>query len=155
MIGGERLRAAIVTLGMGLAVLSPGIPDAGGTHQDGYPFSWYPMFSSSRPPVERVTWIRAVLADGSDRPVPVWYWTPGGLSEGRNQLEGAVKARGDAPADFCARLARRFARRDHGWESTVVELRIVTSRWVLTRYFTEPAPTPEREQVVLTCPVAR
>lgn len=150
-----RLRAAVVTLGFTLATLAPMVPDAEGRKSDGFPFSWYPMFSQARPARERVTWVRARLGDGTTRPVSVVYWTRGGLTEGRSQLEAAIRGGPAAMDRFCGRLAETLGRRRRGWEARVEGLELLRSTWTLEGYFASDTPTPLDERVLRTCEVRR
>lgn len=151
----ERLRAALVTTAFCVATLSPLVRDDEGRRRDGFPLSWYPMFSKPRPELETVNWVRAQEGTGRNRPVSVNYWTRGGLTEGRAQLEGAIKAGPESSARFCERLAATFAKRTRGWESRVTELQLTRSTWALESYFGANDPNPRKERVLLTCAVNR
>jgi hypothetical protein len=149
----ERVRAGLTTILLCLAVLSPMVPSKGGQRRDDFPLTWYPMFRGVRPSNETIVWVRATLDDGSHRPVPVGYWTPGGLTEGRAHLERAIREH-DIEA-FCARLGDELHGRTRGWATRAVALEIVRSTFTLTAYFAEDDPEPATEHVLFQCAVSR
>jgi hypothetical protein len=149
----ERIRAAATTIALCLAVLSPLIPADDGKLKDDFPLTWYPMFRGVRPSVETLLWVRASLADQTTRPVPVGYWTRGGMSEGRAHLDRAVAER-DLP-EFCAFVARELGRRRSGWAPRVMTLEVVRTRWRLETYFTRSDAAPLNEKVLHTCRIER
>lgn len=149
----ERVRAALTTAFVCLAVLSPMVPDANGKRHDDYPLSWYPMFRGIRPAQERMVWVRASLEDGSTRPVASRYWTPGGLSEGRSHLERAIEE--GKTEKFCDRLAKSLADRTKGWASETTSVEIVRGTFVLSSWFGGGEAKAEKERILQRCDVPR
>lgn len=149
----ERVRAALTTTLVCLAVLSPMVPWDNGKLHDDFPLTWYPMFRGVRPAKETITWVRAELRDGTTHPVPVGFWTPGGMTEGRAHLDRAVKT--GQTQKFCGALAEKFAARTSSWPSRAVELALVRTTWSLATYYGDAEPQPISERVLDRCPVIR
>jgi hypothetical protein len=129
---GERAGALAFSAAALAAVLSPLLqyrrPLA--ARVDGFPLSWYPMFSAERRRRVWATHAVGVTADGSRRPLPHGVLGPGGLNQVRRQLYRVAvqEARPDAYADA---LAVRVARR--GDCVDVVRVEVVRTRFDLDR----------------------
>jgi hypothetical protein len=109
---GERRRAAVfsaVVLGAVLSPLAQYLRPVDRRH-DGFPLSWYPMFSARRPRRCRVTYAVGVRSDGVRRYLPEGAFGPGGLNQVRRQLH-RVSVREARPEAYAAALAARVARR--------------------------------------------
>ncbi len=91
--GPERLWAALVTSGVLAAALLPlrqyRSPRA--ERVDGFPMSYYPMFSAVREQYGTVAYAVAVHADGTRDPLPHHVLGPGGVNQVRKQLSRAVR----------------------------------------------------------------
>ncbi|GAA1172941.1 hypothetical protein [Pseudonocardia alaniniphila] len=103
---GERTRAAVFSAAVLAAVLSPllqyrrPIPD----RVDGFPLSWYPMFSAKRNRQMSVTYAVGVTVDGGRLSLPSGALGTGGVNQVRRQLYRVAvrEARPDAYADDLA-----------------------------------------------------
>ncbi|MDQ3763441.1 MAG: hypothetical protein M3460_17975 [Actinomycetota bacterium] len=114
---GERAGAAMFSAAMLAAVLSPLLqyrrPMV--ARIDGFPLSWYPMFSTKRQRRAWVTYAVGVQDDGGRRYLPCGALGPGGLNQVRRQLYRVAvrEKRSQAYADALAgRLSRRPDCRD-------------------------------------------
>jgi hypothetical protein len=105
---GERRRAGLLATVVLGAVLYPlrqyGRPRK--QRVDGFPLSWYPMFSARRCARARIHYVMGVRADGGRRPVHFDLLGPGGLNQVRRQLNRVVAE--DRAAAFAADLAARL-----------------------------------------------
>jgi hypothetical protein len=127
---GERARAAVFSAALLAAVLSPLLqyrrPLA--ERVDGFPLSWYPMFSAKRRRRMSVTHAVGVTADGSRHFLPFETLGPGGVNQVRRQLHRVAvrEARADAYAGVLA--GRVACSRD--W-ADVVRVEVVRTRFDL------------------------
>jgi hypothetical protein len=104
---GERGRAfALAVLLLG-AILYPVRQNWRPCKKDGFPLSYYPMFSHRRRQHTNIHYAVAVHADGSRQYVASEVLGIGGLNQVRRQLNRVVK-RGEV-AEFAQRLAERVA----------------------------------------------
>lgn len=109
---GERVRAAAFSAAVLAAVLSPLLQYRRPRRErvDGFPLSWYPMFSAKRSRLMSVTYAVGVTADGGRLSLPTNALGTGGVNQVRRQLYRVAvrEARPDAYAgDLAARVARR------------------------------------------------
>ena len=108
---GERARAAVFSAALLAAVLSPLLqyrrPLA--ERVDGFPLSWYPMFSAKRHRRMSVTHAVGVTVDGSRLFLPFETLGPGGVNQVRRQLH-RVAVREARPEAYAGALAERVAR---------------------------------------------
>jgi hypothetical protein len=129
---GERLAAGVFSGAMLLAVLSPLLqyrrpPDL---RRDGFPLSWYPMFSAKRRRRCWMTYAVGVRPDGSRRFLPSGALGPGGINQVRRQLH-RVAVDDRRPELAAAVIARRVGgRRDC---RDVVRVEVVRGRYDLDR----------------------
>jgi hypothetical protein len=107
---GERARATVFSAAVLAAVLSPllqyrrPLPE----RVDGFPLSWYPMFSAKRSRQMAVTHAVGITADGGRLALPSAALGTGGINQVRRQLHRVAvrEARPDAYADdLAARVA--------------------------------------------------
>ncbi|MGH3981879.1 MAG: hypothetical protein ACRDST_04085 [Pseudonocardiaceae bacterium] len=110
--GGERAGAAVFSVLVVAAVLSPLLqyrrPLA--ERVDGFPLSWYPMFSAKRRRRCWITYAVGVRQDGERRYLPCGARGPGGINQVRRQLY-RVAVRENRPGTYARALAQRVARR--------------------------------------------
>jgi hypothetical protein len=106
---GERGRAALfATLVLG-AVLYPLRQHfrPAGQRVDGFPLSYYPMFSARRRQHANVIYAVSVSTDGTRRSLPWHLLGPGGLNQVRRQLKKVVVE--ERVGDFAEVLAARVS----------------------------------------------
>ena len=129
---GERAGAAVFSVAVLAAVLSPLLQYRRplSARVDGFPLSWYPMFSAERRRRAWVTHAVAVTADGRRRSLPLDALGPGGLNQVRRQLH-RVAVREARPEACAGALAVRVARRQDCADVTCVE--VVRTRFDLDR----------------------
>jgi hypothetical protein len=94
---------------------------------DGFPMSYYPMFSAKRERFARVSYALGVRADGSPVSLPHDVLGPGGVNQVRKQLSRAVR-RGQV-AEHARRIAARVP--EFAEYADVVRVRIVTGEFDL------------------------
>lgn len=142
----KRLAAAIMG-GTLLAVLAPLRENWRNPPRDGFPFSYYPMFSFARRKTYRVYHLQAVTADGRRRPLHYSYGGAGGLNATRRQMRRLARAgRGD---EVCAKAARRLERRSREDLGDVVAVELVRGTYRIADYFAGQTE-PVREVVYAT-----
>ena len=116
--------------------------------RDDFPLSYYPMFSQVHDDTQRETYVLGITDDGERLFIPYrGYWGAGGGNQARKQLRR--NARND-PAG-----AEKIARRGDPAFADVVEVRVVTGRWSISKYFGEGDRTPLAERVHATATVSR
>jgi hypothetical protein len=108
---GERARAAVFSAAVLAAVLSPLLQYRRPISErvDGFPLSWYPMFSAKRRRQMSVIHAVGITADGGRLSLPPRALGTGGVNQVRRQLYRVAvrEARPDAYAgDLAARVAR-------------------------------------------------
>lgn len=154
----HRIYATLFSVIVAAAMFIPLNPDWRGTYGDNFPLSWYPMFASRRPAVERINYVIGLTPEGS-HPVDVSWWSSGGFNQGRSQLDTAIRKQGRAaegPAsELCQRIARKLGRRRSGWASTVTEVEFRRGTFRRERWFGEGDRTPDSDRLVLRCTVNR
>jgi hypothetical protein len=132
---GERARAAVFSAAVLAAVLSPllqyrrPLPE----RVDGFPLSWYPMFSAKRRRRMGVTHAVGITSDGSRLSLPFNALGPGGVNQVRRQLYRVAvrEARPDAYADA---LADRVAH-SRDW-ANVIRVEVVRTEFDLDECLT-------------------
>jgi hypothetical protein len=108
---GERARVAalgILVLGAMLCPLRQHLRPPG-ERVDGFPLSYYPMFSKARGRTAGVVYVAAIDADGIRHHLPHEVLGSGGFNQVRHQLNRLVRQ--DRARDYAARLAVRLAER--------------------------------------------
>jgi hypothetical protein len=94
---------------------------------DGFPMSYYPMFSAKRARFARISYALGVRADGSPINLPHDVLGPGGVNQVRKQLSRAVRR--DEVAEHARRIAARVP--EFAEYADVVRVRIVTGEFDL------------------------
>jgi hypothetical protein len=132
---GERAGATVFSAAVLAAVLSPLLQYRRplSARVDGFPLSWYPMFSAKRRRRAWVTHAVGVSADGRRRSLPLDVLGSGGLNQVRRQLyRVAVR---EARPDACAgALAVRVARRRDC--ADLIRVEVVRTRFDLDGFLT-------------------
>jgi hypothetical protein len=112
--------------------------------RDGFPFSYYPMFSFKRSKRYSTHYLVG-LTDGGERVViPYWHAGSGGLNQVRRQLR-QIALRGDGN-ELCAAVAARLASSADPRFAAVTSVRLVNGQYRLADYF-RGARDPIREQI--------
>jgi hypothetical protein len=108
----ERAKAAVFSVAVLGAVLSPLLQyrRPRSERKDGFPLSWYPMFSKKRRRRAWVTYAVGVDRDGRRRYLHQGVFGQGGINQVRHQLY-RVAVREGRPAAYAAALAARVAQR--------------------------------------------
>ena len=150
---GERATAVAVCVAVLGATLSPLIQYRRplNRRRDGFPLSWYPMFSAERAPRSWITHVAGVRADGSLRYLPSHLLGPGGINQVRRQLYRAAvrEQRADqVAAVVAARVAGRADCDD------VVTVQVVRTRFDLDHCLLTGAADGKR-RVLASVPVVR
>jgi len=123
---GERTRVAalgIVVLGAMLYPLRQHLRPPG-ERVDGFPLSYYPMFSKARTRTAGIVYVAAIDADGNRHYLPHEVLGSGGFNQVRHQLNRLVRQ--DRARDHAADLADRLA----GWPGPeLVRVDVVLGRF--------------------------
>lgn len=135
-----------------LVVLSPVLENCRDRPRDGFPLSYYPMFSEKRRSNMRVTYLIGLDAAGNRHKVPYVFAGSGGLNQVRKQIAAKVR-RGEA-AELCGKVAHKLAQDESQPYADLIEISIVAGKYSLDGYFTgERAPLDE--VVYASCPIPR
>ena len=122
------------------------------TKRDGFPLSYYPMFSARRSERVQVHHLVAVTASGERRLLAHHLCGPGGLNQVRRQLRRLMRAGQAEP--LCERVAQHLAREREGALTDVVGVEAVRSEYSLAGYFGGDK-RPVSEKVYASRPVER
>lgn len=109
------------------AVLSPIHQTWRSRPRDGFPLSYYPMFTAKRKASGQVTHLVGVTADGETRFLPHGLAGSGGLNQVRRQL--ARSARRGTADRVCAAVAAKVAASGERGLADLVEVRVVTCEY--------------------------
>jgi hypothetical protein len=115
------------------AVLAPVVQNWRTHPVDGFPFSYYPMFTAKRTQRTRVTHLIGYDAAGRRHHLSHRLVGEGGLNQVRRQLRRLALG-GEAGA-VCERVAARCARARTGLHADLVTVQIVTGEYRLRDYF--------------------
>lgn len=147
-----RVRAAVWTVLVCGAVLSPVVQGFRDKPKDDFPLSWFPMFARARPEVETPVYAVAI-GEGERTPVGVQYWTSGGFNQGATQMLLAARGGPSALRPLCERIAMKVARSPLRGVPPSTEIRILRGWYSRATYFGEGDTKPTREVVLASCPV--
>lgn len=141
LIEDERVAAAF-SAALTLLVLSPVRQNWRDRKRDGFPLSYYPMFSARRGKRVNLVYVLGLTASGERRLIPYSYVGTGGLNQVRRQLGRLIRS-GTADA-ACEAVARRLAASRDRPLADVVTVQVVRGRFLLTGDFTsEKEPVSE------------
>ena len=101
--------------------------------KDGFPLSYYPMFTAKRKASGKVTHLVGVTAEGEARNLPHHLAGTGGLNQVRRQLARSAR-RGTADQVCAAVAAKVVASRERGL-ADLVEVRVVTGEYRFDDFF--------------------
>jgi hypothetical protein len=144
--------AAGFSIVMIVTVLSPVAENWRRSPQDGFPLSYYPMFTADRTDRTSVTYLLGVDGQGNRTPLRYTFAGTGGLNQVHSQMKKAVR-QGEA-AELCRSAASRVAQRRAGPLGEVVSVQVVTGTYRLVDYFGGDK-TPVSERVQASCDVRR
>ncbi|MDQ3772776.1 MAG: hypothetical protein M3343_11910 [Actinomycetota bacterium] len=130
-------------------VLAPLRHNWGKRPVDGFPLSYYPMFSAKREATAKVTYLVGLDGRGDRIKIPYKCAGSGGLNQVRRQIRRAVR-RGHSE-ELCARVAREVRRRNSFKE--VVTVQVVTGTYHLDDYFSGRNRQPLKEKLHASVPV--
>ena len=137
----SRYFAAAFSLLMALAVLSPVVQNWRDDPDDGFPLSYYPMFTKVRGETTRITFGEIVSSSGDVSPVRYSHMGRGGLNQVRRQIKRLVR-RGQAD-ELCGVIASRLSQRDR--YSDAVTFRLVTGEFHIHDYMKGSTDPVSRE----------
>lgn len=148
----EKLLTYTAGLALLSAVLAPVRQNWRTTRRDGFPLSYYPMFSARRKRTGVVTHLQGVDDAGRTRLVSYRHAGTGGLNQVRRQINRAVK---DGRAqDLATSVAASVARSRSACDLTLTEVRVVSSRHGYDDFFAGRRE-PERQTTHACAPVER
>lgn len=146
----ERRLAAAFSIAMVAAVLAPVRQNWRRRPVDGFPLSYYPMFSARRRSSARVIHLVGIDGDGGSVCIPHRCAGTGGLNQVRRQIGRSCGAGG--AFELCAIVAGRVAR--DAELDVVVAVQVVESSYRLDDYF-QRRDALARRHVLATADVAR
>ena len=126
----DRTSAAWFSAALLAVVLAPVRQNRRPAPRDGFPLSYYPMFTKKRRSRVSVTHLVGRDAEGGRRVLPYRHAGAGGMNQTRKLIRRTVE-RGDAEA-LCRRVARRLAADGPG---DVRRVEVVTTTHTLRTYF--------------------
>ncbi len=133
---------SLLTLG---AVLWPVVQNWRRQPRDGFPFSYYPMFSARRGGTSSVTCVIGIDADGNRHSLHYRHAGFGGHNQVRRQLRRmAIEGRAE---DTCASVIANIARERPKLHRSLAAVQIVTRTYRLDDYFGGGSRDPLREKV--------
>lgn len=143
------------------AVLWPVVENWRERPRDGFPLSYYPMFSLKRADATTVRYLVGLDATGERRLLPHTCAGTGGLNQVRRQINKLVRG-GEADA-LCKLVAADVATRDEERFAGVVTVQVVVGRYRLADFFADRRgsvwermkASRVREVVEASCPVER
>ena len=100
---------------------------------DGFPLSYYPMFTKARGQTTKIVHAVAVGRTGDSVDVPARFAGPGGMNTQRRQMRKTVQ-KGRA-ADLADRIASRLQGSSFARRFSVERINVVESTYHLHRYF--------------------
>ena len=147
----ERWLAGLFSVLLIAGVLSPLLEYQENNPDDNFPFSYYPMFTSTRGESYRITYLAGTDAAGARHPVSYQLAGAGGFNQVRRQIRDATN---DGRADvLCADVAEEVLEEDDAPYTDLVEVHVVSGRFRFDDYFAGDK-APYEEEVHATCPVA-
>jgi hypothetical protein len=149
----HRRHARITSLALSVAVLAPVAQNWRAEPADGFPLSYYPMFSLKREATAPVTHL--IGLDGSGHRTRLHARLSGlggGMNQVRKQLTKAVK-NGEAP-QLCQYAARTVSRSADPDLARIREVRLITARYDLEGFFRGNTRGTD-SKVHARCPVER
>lgn len=140
--------AAGLSIAMVVAALRPILENWRERPRDGFPLSYYPMFTARRSRRVRVTHLLGIDAQGGRQIIPCRYAGTGGLNQIRKHITATV--RWDGADELAQGVARRVARRSTGPLDTIVTVQVVTGVYDMDRYF-RGKRRPKSEEIHAEC----
>lgn len=147
----ERLAVGAFSALLVGAVLAPIRQNRRAEKRDGFPLSYYPMFSARRPATSTVHHFRGIDADGGFVTVPYTCAGIGGFNQVRRQIR-RIAQEGRAE-ELCAQAAAEVAMRDP--LRAVRRLQLVKARYHLDDWFLSTAREPVHLTVLAEVAVPR
>jgi hypothetical protein len=147
----KRLTALVIAAGLA-AMLAPIRQNWRATPRDGFPLSYYPMFSAARRKTYTVYHLVGLTGDGEQRLLHYSYGGAGGLNSVRRQMR--LLARGGRADALCEAAARRLCERCDAALDDVVTVQLVRSTYRVADYYAGDT-RPVREKVFATRAVER
>ena len=147
---GKGLAATFSILMIG-AVLSPVVQNWRQNPKDGFPLSYYPMFTNKRGESVAISYVVGLDTQGNRSLIRYNYAGTGGLNQVRRQIKRMVR-KGRAE-ELCAPIAARVAKSKKRYVE-VVTIQIVTGEYRFADYFTGNK-VPLSETIRASCAVER
>ncbi len=149
-----KLPAIVMIFFVVTAVFSPVAENWKDDESDGFPLSYYPMFTTKRGEVYRQNYLVGIDAENNRIPIPYRFaGAGGGLNQVRRQINRMV--RDGHVNDLCRSVASRLSRRKSAPLNSVVRVRVVTGSYRLSDYLSLRIETPLFERIRVDCPVER
>ena len=142
---------ALVSFLVVAAVFSPVAENWRDHPSDGFPLSYYPMFSTQRGEVYRQNHLVGVDAEGNRILIPYRFAGAGGFNQVRRQINKMVRE--GHVTDLCRSIASRLSRTTSVRFDSVVKIRVVTGSYRLADYFGLRIVRPEVERIRAECAV--
>ena len=140
--------AALASLILLLFVFAPVTQNWEAKPEDGFPFSYYPMFAKERGATEHVYHVIGLDGRGSSYDLPYQLAGSGGFNQVRRQIR--KHARGGGGERLIEKVARRVAGRTEHPYDKLVELRLVRDTYTTEDYLLKGHRAPARQKIHVT-----
>ncbi|MGQ0793375.1 MAG: hypothetical protein ACT4NX_04720 [Deltaproteobacteria bacterium] len=135
-----------------LAVLLPIVQNWKERPQDGFPLSYYPMFSAERSGGEKVVRITGYDSRGEQIVIHYGYAGTGGLNQVRRQIRKTVRE--GRAEELCVAVSRNLAASPKKHYARLETIQIVTSEYRFDDFFAGNK-TPVSEKIHAVCAAKR
>ena len=142
----------MVSVALVLIVLSPIVENWKEEPKDGFPLSYYPMFTMRRSAELRLTHVIGI--DDRGETTPLHYRLTGlggGLNSSRKQIRKMVRFGG--AKQLCANVSANIGALDKPELGSIREVRVITGKYLLDGFF-RGQTEPTSEKVHATCAVS-
>ena len=140
-----KLAAAVFSAVMILAILWPARHNWNENPKDGFPFSYYPMFSHKRKATHSLPYFVGYDESGKRYYIPYKYAGTGGFNQVRRQINKRAR-RGDVEK-LTERVAAKLAREKKAPYKNLVRVEMVRGKYHLDDFFMSEDKLPLKETV--------
>jgi UDP-N-acetylmuramoyl-tripeptide--D-alanyl-D-alanine ligase len=142
-----RTYACLVSIGLLVAVLVPVRENFRADPRDGFPLSYYPMFTHAHPALQEHTYVVGFDRWGERVRIHYRHAGTGGLNQVRKQLSRVARRGGSRARRLCQDVVRRLARREPALYARLVRVDLRTGLFDPAAYFAAGDRLPRWERV--------
>ncbi len=145
--------AILFSLVLLILVLIPIVQNFREKPRDGFPFSYYPMFTNQRAQTTRLTHPIGIKPDGTQIDLNYRLFSGGGMNQARRQLRRLVGSKKGA-TEHCDRIAHRILESDDERLGDLVQVQIVEDTINIAEFF-DGNRKPNRRKIIAKLMVDR